>query len=38
MSESKPRLKGLGRGLSGLMADVEPNKAKSGSTSDSQPG
>jgi ParB family chromosome partitioning protein len=38
MRESKPRLKGLGRGLSALMADVEPNKAKSGSTSDSQPG
>jgi ParB family chromosome partitioning protein len=38
MSESKPRLKGLGRGLSALMADVEPNKAISGSKADSQAG
>ena len=38
MNESKPRLKGLGRGLSALMADVETNKGISGSTSDSQVG
>jgi ParB family transcriptional regulator, chromosome partitioning protein len=38
MSESKPRSRGLGRGLSALMADVEPNIERNESTSDGETG
>ncbi|MDG1937051.1 MAG: ParB/RepB/Spo0J family partition protein [Paracoccaceae bacterium] len=38
MSESKPRSRGLGRGLSALMADVEPNIERNEPTSNGESG
>lgn len=37
MSESKPRSRGLGRGLSALMSNVETNMERNEPTSDGQP-